>query len=346
MNISPKTQKFVSSIELILFIFNNAINKKHDFNNQKRLVKIYEELKGKDKIIEAIIGDIEYLKKLSRGLFKTLEEIKEIKENNAKFLQEIDTYEICYNQCHSARKESNYQYKIVSRIELRKIKNGNLADSAFYGGNEIQYEKYMQEDKQLEIQLTAERKKKSIVEKKYDDCLKNADQYSDNVFSSLFELCDFYYSRMKQYLKLEFDTRNDNIEPIFSETEIDENTRLFDNKLLSELGIHINGSLFEKMDELIFLLAINSDFKKLKPIENNHGRICLFINILYKRLKNKDIANKWKESILKEIGIKQERFSDNCYKCRTRAKENTFNNDYLYVKNINEVLIKFNLDKI
>ncbi|NDV56727.1 hypothetical protein [Bacteroides sp. 519] len=199
---SKEYLSFIDNTEQLLEIYKIVVSQKFSFENQKNIHKIFAECKDKTKNNTSIIEIIETTKMVS-GLKKSLSEIINIYNNNQNLFEKINTYSICYQETLLEKEECSKYHEEVETLKIKQRKNSNYADSAWYGRNEKEYERYMQIDKELESEIKRMSIEEKMFDKIYNDKREYVMQYRKNIFSDITELINFYLNVLDNYLPIE-----------------------------------------------------------------------------------------------------------------------------------------------
>jgi hypothetical protein len=298
---------FIDNTEQILEIYQTVISKKYTFEDQKRLYIVFHEYKDKSKSHTSILEIIEQAQMLS-GLRKSLHEIIIIYNSNSILFENTDTYSLCHQEAELKKREHEIQHEKVAALKIEKIRNSNYADSAWYGGNKVEYERYMQNDKRLEIEIENASIEENKYSQLYNDKYKDVMQYRENVFHEVAELAVSYLIILNNYLPIEKGKKPVEAKPALKQGAY------FGMKLVSLIHNECNNIQFENLPEidLYSILNLQPTNAKLTIKTGERTRMCYLIYKLYEYLKTEN-RTEWRIAILESAGI-EKKYYDSKYK--------------------------------
>ncbi len=300
---SKESLTFISNTEQILDIYKTVVCHKFSFNEQKKLHIIFYEYKDKTKNNISILEIIDTTQMIS-GLKKSLLEIINIYKSNLNLFDKVNTYSVCYQELQPEKAEYDICYKEVATLKTRKIKNGNYADSAWYGGNKTEYERYMKIDEALEVEINKASMQKDKYDRIYKEKYENVMQYRENIFSDVIELVNSYVVVLENYIPTIKEKESKEFSPI-TKTGL-----FFDMKLISLIHNECNNIQFNNLSEidLYAILNLQSSNAKLSIKSGEKTRMCYLIYRLYEYLKT-DNRKEWRTTILKSAGIEEKHYN-------------------------------------
>ena len=302
MDILPKYTKLDEIYQNILK------NKLLYFEEQQQIVAFFNQFRNLENFEKAVLNFITSKDKEKQVQFfsilrKVIKKNIEKYNDNRHFLDNIDTFEICWDRTNSIDSKIKVQEKYTNNqyIELRDAKNS--LESASWKGNEMRVREFEEKVNKFSNLYKIEQEKLDALYREKEKLRQESLKFADNVFGKICELENSFLLVLNNYFF-------DEIRPNSEENSEPKQGEYFDMQLISSIHKECNGIQFENLGVIDFYNILNLRPSNAKLIIRNREkeRTYHLISKLYDCLQS-DENKEWRTALLDQLGIKWETYN-------------------------------------
>ncbi len=302
MDILPKYTKLDE-------IYQNILKDKIlHFEEQQQIVTFFNQFRNLENFEKAVLNFITSKDKEKQvQVFSILRKV--IKKNIEKYndhrnsLDDIDTFEICWDRANSIDSKIKIQEKHTNNqyIELRDAKNS--LESASWKVDEMRVREFEEKVNKFSNLYKIEQEKLDALYREKEKLRQESLKFADNVFGKICELENSFLLVLNNYFF-------DEIRPNSEENSEPKQGEYFNMQLISSIHKECNGVQFENLGVIDFynILNLQPTIAKLIIRNREKERTYHLISKLYDVLQS-DENKEWRTALLDQLGIKWETYN-------------------------------------